>query len=172
MIPISSAISGRLVWSKSPRKRGYELKCNGEMVGSLQRTGFWSSEFKAESVHGSWKLRRTGCSRTEIVDSNSDTRIAIINSSWSGGTLQFSDGRTYRLVYKGFCRPVWTVLTDSGQKVLSLDACEKTVELAETFDLLEERLLLLAVFAWHVMQQTSEDAALSAGVIALAASFG
>src|SRR5579871_5590112 len=110
-----------------------------------RRNGFWSSEFKAESVHGSWKLRRTGCSRTEIVDSNSDTRIAIINSSWSGGTLQFSDGRTYRLIYKGFCRPVWTVLTDSGQKVLSLDAREKTVELAETFDLLEDRLLLLAV---------------------------
>lgn len=55
MIPISSAISGGLVWSKTPYKRGYELK--REIVGSLQRTSFWSSEFQAESAYGSWKFR-------------------------------------------------------------------------------------------------------------------
>jgi hypothetical protein len=147
MIPISSAISGRLVWSKSPCKRGYELKRNGDMVGSLQRTSFWSSEFQAESVHGNWKLRRTGCFSAEIVDSNSDTRIAVFNSHWSGGTLEFSDGRIYRLISKGFCRPVWTVLTDSGQTVLSLDSRAKTVELAKELDLSEDRLILLAIFA-------------------------
>ncbi|HEV2987494.1 MAG TPA: hypothetical protein VG759_03575 [Candidatus Angelobacter sp.] len=170
MIPISSDISSRLVWSKSPHKHGYELKRNGEMVGSLQRTSFWSSEFQAESVHRSWKLRRTGGFSTEIVDSNSDTRIAVINSHWSGGTLEFSDGRTYRLIYKGFFRPVWTVLTDSGQTVLSLDSREKTVELAKGLDLSEDRMILLAIFAWHVMQQISEDAALTGAVIAAAAS--
>jgi len=168
MIPISSAISGRLVWSKAPGKHGYELKHNGEIVGSLQRTSFGS--FQAESVHGNWKLRRTGCFSTEIVDLNSDTRIAVVNSHWSGATLEFSDGRTFRLIYKGFCRPVWTVLTDSGQTVLSLDSREKTVALAKELALPEDRLILLAIFAWHVMQQTSEDAALTAAVMVAAAS--
>jgi hypothetical protein len=62
------------------------------------------------------------------------------------------------------------VLTDSGQTVLSLDSREKTVELAKGLDLSEDRMILLAIFAWHVMQQISEDAALTGAVIAAAAS--
>src|SRR5262245_48859532 len=118
MIPISSAISGGLVWSKAPNKCGYELKRNGEIVGSLQRTSLWSSEFQAESAHGSWKFRRTGCLHTgsEIVDSNSDTRIAVLKPNLSGGgVLKFSDGSTFRITSKGSWRPLWTLLADNGQ---------------------------------------------------------
>jgi hypothetical protein len=117
MIPISSAISGGLIWSKTSYKRGYELRCNGEIVATLQRKSFWSSEFQAESARGSWKFRRTGCSRagTEIVDSNFGTGIAILKPNCSGGgTLAFSDGLTLRITAKGFWRQVWTVLGDSG----------------------------------------------------------
>lgn len=172
MIPISSAISGGLVWSKIPNRRGYELKRNGEIVGSLRRPSFWSSEFQAESAHGSWQFCRTGCFRTgtEIIDSKSGARIATLKPDWTGGgTLQFFDGQTFRFVSKGFWRPVWTVLTDSGQPVLSIHSCEKTVELASGFHLSEDRLSLLVVFAWHIMRQAAEDAA-SVATFAVAAS--
>ena len=169
MIPISSAISGGMVWSKTPYTRGYELKRNGEIVGTLRRKSFWSSDFQAESAHGSWKFRRTGCflTGTEIVDSNSGVRIAILKPNWTGGgTLAFSDGLTFRLTSKGFWRPVWTVLADSGQPVLSIHWREKTVDLPRELHLSEDRLILLTMFAWHIMRQTSEDAASAAVAVA------
>lgn len=169
MIPISS-ISGRLVWSKIRHKRGYELKRNGEIVGSLHGASFWSSEFQAESHHGSWRFRRTGCFRTgtEIVDSSSHTRIATFRPDWSGGgTLVFSDGQTFRFASKGFWRPVWTMLTDTGQPVVSIHSREKTVELLNELHLSEDRLILLVIFAWHIMQQASEDGASVAAAVAV-----
>ena len=169
MIPISSAISGGLVWSKTPHKCGYELKCNGEIVAWLRRKSFWSSEFQAESHYGSWRFRRIGFFRcsTEIVDANSDIRIATLKRHWSGGgMLVFSDGQAFRLTSKGFWRPVWTVLADNGQPVLSIHSREKTVELPNELRLSEDRLILLAIFAWHLMQQAAEDAASAAVVFA------
>jgi hypothetical protein len=145
---ISSALSGELVWSKTPCRGGYELKRNDEIVGSLQRTSFWSSEFRAKSAHGSWRFRRTGCFRTgmEIVNSNYGTRIAILKPNWSsGGTLAFSDGLTFRLISRGFWWPVWTVLADSGQPVLRIHSREKTVVLA-TEPVSEDKLILLGDF--------------------------
>src|SRR5262249_3890916 len=145
MIPISSAISGQLVWSKAPYNRGYALKCNGEMVGLLQRTSFWSSEFQAESCYGSWRFRRSGCFRAgaEIVDSKSQTPIAALRPNWSGGgTLAFSDGERFRITSAGFCQAVWMVLSDNGP-ILSINSREKTVQLSNELRPPETRLTLL-----------------------------
>jgi hypothetical protein len=162
MIPLSSAISGGLVWSKTLHKPGYELRRDGEVVGSLRRTSCWSSEFQAESRHGSWRFRRTGFSRgrTEIVDADSRIQIAVLKRNWGGGgTLAFSDGQTFQLTAKGWWRPVWTVLADNGQPVLSIRSREKTVDLPNQLHLPEGRLILLAIFTRYVMQQAAEDAA-------------
>jgi hypothetical protein len=171
MIPISSAISGGLVWSKIPHTRGYELKSNGETVASLHRTSCWSSEFRAESQHGHWRFRRLGFWRmnTEIRDVNSGAPIATFRRNWSGGgMLLFTDGETFQLTYKGFWRPVWTVRAHNGEPALSLDARAKTVELSNDSRWLknDERLTLLAIFAWHVMRQMAEDDASAAAVVA------
>ena len=40
----------QLLWSKIPAQKGYQLTRNGEPIASLQRTGFWSSEFLADSA--------------------------------------------------------------------------------------------------------------------------
>jgi hypothetical protein len=168
MIPISSAVTGELVWSKTPHKRGYELKHNGEIVASLQRTSYWSSEYQAESQRGKWRFRRTGFWRiaSEIVDANSGVRIATLKPNWCGdGTLIFSDGQTFQLTSIGFWRPVWSVVAN-GQLILSTRTCGKTVELPNEMHLPEDRLILLAIFTWHIMRQAAEDAASAAVVVA------
>jgi len=73
-------------------------------------------------------------------------------------------GAEFRLTYKGFWRPVWSVLADSGQSILSIRPCDKAVELTRDVRLPEERLSLLAIFTWHIIRQTAEDAAASAAV--------
>jgi hypothetical protein len=63
-------------------------------VGSLRRTSFWTSEFRAESYHGSWRFRRSGSlgAGIEIIDLTSRVAIAALKPNWSGGgTLAFSD---------------------------------------------------------------------------------
>jgi hypothetical protein len=169
MIPISSALSGGLVWSKAPHKRGYELNRNGAVVGSLQRISFWSTEFQAESHAGSWRFRRVGFWRigTEIVDSNSNASVATFRPSWSGGgTLCFSDGQAFRITSIGCWRPVWMVLAENGQPVLSIRSREKAVELPKESYVSEGRLILLAIFTWHAIQQAAQDAASVAAMVA------
>ncbi len=168
MIPLHSAVSGDLVWLKIPRRCGHELKHGREIVASLRPTNFWRSEFRAVSAQGTWKIRRAGClGSTEIVDSTSETRIAALKPNWyGGGRLDFSDGQTYRLTSKGFWRQVWTVLSETGQAILTLDSCSKTVHLIEEACLPENRLLLLTIAAWHMMKQMSEDAASVAALVA------
>src|ERR1700719_3214847 len=145
MIPISSAISGGLVWSKTPHQRAYELKSGGNTVASLQRKSCWSQEFHAESQQGNWKFHRTGFWRfaSEIVDENSGVQIATFKPNWCGaGTLVFSDGQIFQLTFKGLWRPVWSVLAN-GQLVLSIQTRGKKVELANPMHLPEDRLTLL-----------------------------
>ena len=168
MIPISSAITGGLIWSKIPRERGYELKSNGGIVASLRQISCWSREFQAESQYGSWRFRRTGFWRAgmEIVDATSGVRIAALKPNWTGGgTLVFSDGQTFQLVCKGFWRPVWSVAAN-GQLVLNIHSRGKKVELPNEPRLPEDRLTLLAIFTWHLMRQAVEDAASAAVVVA------
>ena len=169
MIPISSAISGGLTWSKAPHSRGFVLNAGGEIVGSLQPTSCWSTEFKAECSDGSWRFRRTGFFRTatEILDAMSNTRVALLTPDWrGGGTVVFSDGQTFRLRSTGFWRQVWTVASQTGEPIMRVRSREKTVELATQFVLPEGRLALLVIFAWYCVQKAAQDAAAAASVVA------
>jgi hypothetical protein len=173
MIPLSSAISRGLTWSKIQCGRGYELTLDGNVVGTLRRPGFWSQTFLAETQQGQWKFCRSGflCNGAEIVDAVSGQPVANFNSSWSGnGNLIFADGQSFRFECKGWWHPVWSVLTDSGQPVLRLHVREKTVELPEAVTMADGRLYLLALFARYRMLQTEEDAASATTVAVIAAS--
>jgi hypothetical protein len=48
MIPPTTTLSP-YSWSKIPSHRGYELRQNGELVGTLERPSVWSSIFIAAS---------------------------------------------------------------------------------------------------------------------------
>jgi hypothetical protein len=169
MIPITSAISGGLIWSKASHKLGYELKSNGEVVASLHPVSRWSPEFEGESQSGKWRFRRTGFWRgvTEIVDAHSGAQIAVLKPNWrGGGTLFFSDGQRFQVTAKGFWQPVWSVLAESGLSILNTHSRKKTVEFPNELQLSEDRLVLLTVFIWHVIQQAAQDAAAAAVVVA------
>jgi hypothetical protein len=171
MIPISSAASGGLIWSKISSPRGYVLKLHGEVIGSLRRTSLWSSEFQADSSNGKWRFHRAGCfqTQTEIIDVPSSVQIATYKTNWSGaGALAFSDGQTFWINSKGYWRPVWKVLSDDGQPVLLIRPREKTVDLAKNLNLPDDRLTLLTIFTWYVQQQVSEEAASSVAAVVAA----
>ncbi|HYA47996.1 MAG TPA: hypothetical protein VEE87_00345 [archaeon] len=173
MIPLSSAVSGGLTWSKIPRTRSYELKLNGELVGKLERPSFWCSKFLAETHEGRWIFRRGGFlgTRAEIVDAASGQPVAKLKSSWSGGgTLSFADGQRFHLTCKGWWRPVWSVTRENGQPVLQLHTREKTIESAASVAVPGSRLSLLTLFAWYRVLQAEEDAASAAAVAVITAS--
>jgi hypothetical protein len=171
MIPISSAISSGFTWSKISC-RNYELKLNHEVVGTLKRPSFWSSNFIAETQHGRWTFRRGGWlgSGAQIVDSASQQAIATLTSGWGcGGTLTFADGQTFRLECHGWWRPVWSVIAESGEPLLRLHTREKTVEVLSRA-VPDSRLSLLIMFIWYRKLQAEEDAASAAMVAVIAAS--
>jgi len=169
MIPISSAISGGLTWTKPSCWSGsLELRLNHEPVATLQRPSLWSASYVAETQDGSWNFRRGGLLGTgaEIVDPVSNQPIATFKSGWGGaGTLAFTDGQAFHVACKGWWHPLWTISTSSGQPVLYLHAWEKTVELPNASVVAGNRLSLLILFALYRVLQAEEDAA-SAAVVA------
>lgn len=165
MIPLSTATSGGLTWSKIFRNRSYELKSNDQVVGTLQHPRFWSSRFVAESQSGRWTFRRGGWfgAGSEILDSSSQQQIATFKSVWGGGgTLTFADGQQFRVECKGWWRPVWSVVGKGGETVLRLLTREKTVDLPNAGNVPDARLSVLIMFTWYRVLQAEEDAAAAA----------
>ncbi len=170
MIPVSSAASGVLTWSNIPRSRNYELKLNGEIVGTSRHPSFWSSSFLAEAQAGSWTFSRGGWLGTgaAIVDPASGQQIAAFKSSWGGGgILTFADGQTFHLGCKGWWHPVWTVDAENGQPIAHLHTREKTVDVEAGSGVPDTRLSLLILFAWCRILQAEEDAASAAATAAV-----
>jgi hypothetical protein len=172
---VSSAVSGSLTWSKiSCMQQHHELKLNGELVGSLRKPSFWSSEFEAETQSGRWTIRKAGFCGTgaAIVDAASQQTIATSKSSWGGrGTLTFADGQVFEVLCNGWWRPVWSVLTESGQTLLRIYTREKTVDLstgaANGAAISNDRLAMLIMFTWYCVLRAEEDASAALMVAAV-----
>jgi hypothetical protein len=77
----------------------------------------------------------------------------------------FSDGLTYRFTAEGIWRRVWS-LKDNGRVVLRICASEKTVELPNEPQLPVDRLILLSIFVWSIVEWTADDGAITALVAA------
>jgi len=170
MIPVSSALSSGLIWSKISCNRDYELKLNNELVGRLHKPSFWSSEFEAETQAGRWTFRRGGFCGTgaAIVDSVSKQTVATSKSGWGGrARLTFADGQTFQVECKGWWRPVWSVFTESSQPVLHIQTREKTVDLPAGSAVTNDRLAMLIMFTWYCVLRAEEDAAAAVMVAAV-----
>ena len=169
MIPLSSATSSGLTWSKVSSRK-FELNRSGQVMGTLERPSFWSNTFQAETQGGRWIFRRVGClgGRSEIRDSQAEQQIANFKAAWGGrgGSLIFADGQTFHLECKGWWRPVWTVTANVGELLVRLQRREKTVELPRTTTVPESRLALLVMFTWYHILQSEEDAAMAVVIAA------
>ena len=168
MIPLSSTIPAGLTFSKTSRSRIHELKLVDGVVGTLLRTSFWSMSYQAETQAEIWTFRRAGwlAGNAEILDRASQ-QIATFKMAWGGrgGRLAFADGQTFQLECKGWWRPLWSVLGESGQPLLRLYRREKRVELQLATTAPADRLGLLILFTWYHILQMEEDAS-AASVIA------
>ena len=170
MIP-PTTVPSPYTWSKIRCNRGYELKQNGELVGTLERPGMWSSTFVAAAAGCKWIFRRSGFWRggIEILEAGSEQPIAIFQGTWPNrGELRFSDGQTLTLQCKGFFHPTWTLRSQTGEVVLWLEAREKTAAVDSRVSLPDGRLRLLVLFMLYRLGQAEEDAA--AVAVAAAAS--
>ena len=162
MTPPVSAVPSELTWSTTTYNRGYELKRNGEVVGTLRHPALFSSSYLAETIYGRWTFRRCGLlgASAQILDTTSQQQVATFRSVWGGGgILTFGEGETFHLECKGWSHPVWNITTGSGRIALSLHAREKTVELPVPAEVPEGRLYLLLMFTLYRVQQAEEDAA-------------
>jgi hypothetical protein len=164
MIPLSSAISTDLTWSKVSH-RTYALEVNNQVLGTLRRRNFWSSTFFADTQYGHWIFRRGRWfgAGTQILDPTSTQKIATFRSVWGsgGGTLTFADGDAYYVECDGWWRPVWQIAATDGEPLLRLHTREKTVELSAA-SLPGSRLTQLIFFTWYRALQTEEDAMIEA----------
>ena len=171
MIPLSSAISRGLTWSKLSCNRSYELKSNDEVVGTLRRPSYWSSNFLAETEGGHWMFRRGGWlgAGAQILDSTSQREVANFKGNWAGGgTLTFADGQTFHLECKGWWHPVWSVKGMGGETLLRIHTREEAVEVPGAVPATDERLALLIMFMWYRVLQAEEDAATAASAAVIA----
>lgn len=101
MIPLSSAISAGLTFSKVARSRIYELRLNNDVVGTLLRPSFWSMSYRAETQAGIWTFRRAGWlgGKSEVLDRSSQQPSQSLKSELR---RSYSFGATYSF---GFADP-------------------------------------------------------------------
>jgi hypothetical protein len=165
MIPDISSLLTALTWSPTAHRRSCELRAGGAILGSLRRTGLWSSESKFEGAHGNWMFRRIGPLRSggEVVYAMSDTPVAVWRENWrGGGTLIFGDGEKFRVAASGCWRPVWTVLADDGEPILSIEPRARKMHFPDDSHITPDRRVLLAAFVLYTMQQAEDTASMVA----------
>src|SRR4030095_6644750 len=78
----------------------YELRANSELIATLRFRSAFASFATGESADGCWTFKRVGFWQTRVTvrGCGDDSDIASFkNNTWSGGgTLELSDGRTFR----------------------------------------------------------------------------
>ena len=157
----SSSTPTYLTWTKSNVRGRYELTANGTVLGSLQRVGFWKPASHAEFKGQSWSFQRSGLANTKV--SQGARLAAEFKGNWlGGGVLTFADGRQFRLITKGFWRPVWSWINDRSEKLVEATPHNKSVVLigtaAENYQR-DSYLPVLIMLSWHQILQTNDDAA-------------
>jgi len=160
MIPAAAAVSSRFTFSAN--WRGFDLKQNDRTIATLARPRAWSSDFIATTPNGRWIIRRGGFwgNKGEIRDATSQQQIAVFKWGWGGkGSIRFADGEAFLMVTRGCWHPVWTVVTQAGERVLELHTREKSVEIDPQAAVAHERLSILVLFTLYRVRQSEEAAA-------------
>jgi len=173
-------LSGLLLKWEQPSllKMGYELRTgDGELVATLQFRSSFGSFATADSPYGCWTFKRVGFWQTKatVRSCGSDDDIAIFtNNTWSGGgTLEFSDGRTFRAT-TNFWRTKLGFETEAGEKLIEFQTSgllhlSATVEIHPSFST-DGELPLLVMLGFYLIVMMHSDAATTAAAGAATAS--
>ena len=178
MRKIASLTGQGLRWEQ-PRvfKMEYELRAGPELAATLKFRSSFGSFATGESADGCWTFKRVGFWQTKatVRSCGSDDDIAIFtNNTWrGGGTLEFSDGRTFRAT-TNFWQTKFGFETEAGEKLIEFQTSgllhlSATVQIHPGFvTATEVPLLMMLGFYLIVMMHT--DAATTAAAGAATAS--
>jgi hypothetical protein len=170
-------LSGLLLkWGQpSLLKREYELRTgDGELVATLHFRSSFGSFATADSPYGCWTFKRVGFWQTKatVRSCGSDDDIAIFtNNTWSGGgTLEFSDGRTFRAT-TNFWQTKFEFETEAGEKLIEFQTSgllhlSATVQIYPSFVTATELPLLVMLGFYLIVMLHSDAAAVGAGAAA------
>ena len=98
--------------------------------------------------------------------------IASYKSHWGGGTLTLADGSRFVLACTGVWNQPWSLLDADGEIFLRVDPHSRRVVVSGSHNLNlpgedRNRVLLFAVFVWHEILQTRDEAAMQDPVSAI-----
>ena len=120
-------LSGQWLKWKQPSalKMQYELRTGeDELAATLRFRSSFGSFATADSADGCWTFKRVGFWRTRVTvrSCGSDDDIAVFkNNTWTGGgTLEFSDGRTFRATTNTW-QTKFGFETETGEKLIEFE---------------------------------------------------
>lgn len=162
----STPLSAQLFWSKAGPEGRYELNFDGQPIGWLQHGENHNPESQAQFGGRQWLFRRPGnaVGQTQILQDDNPMPVATYKSHWGGGTLTFADGSRFVVSSSGVWNQPWSLLAGDGETFLRADFKTGRVVVNGTHNLNlpgedRNRVLLFAVFVWHEILQTRDEAA-------------
>jgi len=84
--------------------------------------------------------------------------------------LTFADGQRFQIERNGCWRPQWSITSESGERIVSLDLRQRTGDALVAANMKSSRLALLVMFILYRIRQAEEDAAAASVVAAIVAS--
>jgi hypothetical protein len=167
---------GELEWSQPEAcHRLYELKRDGEVIGTLGFEKLCGSLATGRFGESSWTLKRTGFLSPLVLvrEAGSNHDLAVFTPTWTGGgALVLGSGRRLQLRSKNFWRTEWAFEAEDGTPAMALTGssglfkhgCHLTVT---EFGATLPEAPLLTLLIWYVCVLMNEDAATVAAVSAV-----
>ena len=170
-------LSQSLKWEQpSALKMEYEMRTgDGELAATLRFRSSCGSFATADSADGCWTFKRVGFWKTRVTARvcGSDDDIAIFqNNTWSGGgTLELSNGQTFRATTNSW-QTKFGFETEAGEQLIKFETSgllhlSAAVEIQPSFISLAE-LPLLVMLGFYLIVMMQMDAATIAAVAATA----
>lgn len=157
-------------------KRGFELRGDGNVFGSLKWQKRFGSLAEAVTADGEWTFKRSGFLHPHVTarNANSDQDIAVFKPGWTGtGTLELTTGLKLAWVNKNFLHSAWAFIDQNKEDVLRFQSrpglMKLNVQVEIPKDLPEVPLLAcLGMYLLFMMQE--ENAAATAAMVPIIAS--
>ncbi|MCC6612895.1 MAG: hypothetical protein IT320_05405 [Anaerolineae bacterium] len=150
-------------------RREYELRTgNGELIGKMNRRGFWREVAEVEAVGNRWTFRRLGFfnRRIEIQSVGTGESPAQFDYRFVGGKLIFPDGRELVWRSSNFWSTRWAWSLPDGTPIVGFKiggAFKINSEISLDPELADQKGLPLLIFlGWYLYLLHRDDSAAAA----------